>query len=316
MADPNPAPAAAPAAPAAPAAAPAAAATALSQAPAAAAPAAPAASAPAAATTWPNDWRNQFAGDDDKALTRLQRFVSPKDIFTSYRALEQRLSSGELKTVSPFPAKGTPEQQNAWRKENGIPEKAEAYDTKVEGVTIEDSDKPWLNSYLKAAHAANVPNSVVKETIKWHADFKQSEADARAQSDNDVARQTVDALRAEWQGDYRTNMNGIEALLAIAPKGVGEKLKNSRFGDGTPIMSDPDTLRFLASLFRKVNPVSSVVPAGDEAQMAKSISDELTTIRERMRKDRAGYNKDEKMQARYRELIDAEKRLGGAKKAA
>jgi hypothetical protein len=257
-----------------------------------------------------------MAKGDEKALQRLQRFTAPPDIFTSYRALEQRVSSGELKAVSPFPAKGTPEQQGAWRKENGVPEKPEAYDLKFDdGLVVGEDDKPWVDSYLKAAHAANLPNGQVKETLKWYFGYKDAEADARQAADADVARRTVDALRAEWQGDYRVNMNGIEALLALAPKGVAEKLKASRFSDGTPIMSDPDTLQFLASMFRKVNPVSSVVPASDEAGMMKSISDELTTIRNRMRTDRQGYNRDEGMQKRYRELVDAEKRLGPKKAA-
>lgn len=278
-----------------------------------------AATTAAAATpaSWPATWREDMAKGDEKALQRLQRFTAPPDIFTSYRALEQRVSSGELKAVSPFPAKGTPEQQNAWRKENGIPEKPEAYDLKFDdGLVVGEEDKGWVDSYLKAAHAGNIPNAQVKETLKWYFGYKDAEADSRQQADSDVARKTVDALRAEWQGDYRVNMNGIEALLALAPKGVAEKLKASRFSDGTPIMSDPDTLKFLAGMFRQVNPVSSVVPAGDEAGMMKSISDELTQIRNTMRTNRSAYNKDEKMQARYRELVDAESRLKGTKKAA
>jgi hypothetical protein len=250
-------------------------------------------------------------------MARLQRFTTPKDIFTSYRALEQRLSAGELKAVTPFPDKGTPEQQAAWRKEQGLPAKPEEYDlTFADGLVIGEDDKPFVDNFLKAAHAANYTPTQVKEALRFHYANQEAQAEAREQADADVARKVIDELRLEWGGDYRTNMNGISTLLKLAPAGVEEKLKNSRTADGTPVMSDPDTLRFLVGLFRQINPVSSVVPAGDEAAMNKSIDDELSQIKDVMRTNRAKYNKDEKMQARYRELIAAKERMGGQKKAA
>jgi hypothetical protein len=281
------------------------------------APAAPAAPATPAATSWPNTWREDFAAGDEKLMARLQRFTTPKDIFTSYRALEQRLSAGELKAVTPFPDKGTPEQQAAWRKEQGLPAKPEEYDlTFADGLVIGEDDKPFVDNFLKAAHAANYTPTQVKEALRFHYANQEAQAEAREQADADVARKVIDELRLEWGGDYRTNMNGISTLLKLAPAGVEEKLKNSRTADGTPVMSDPDTLRFLVGLFRQINPVSSVVPAGDEAAMNKSIDDELSQIKDVMRTNRAKYNKDEKMQARYRELIAAKERMGGQKKAA
>ena len=266
---------------------------------------------------WPNTWREDFAGGDEKLAARLQRFTSPKDIFTSYRALEQRLSSGELKAVTPFPEDGAPEQQAAWRKENGIPEKPEAYDLKFDdGLVVGEDDKPWVDSFLKAAHAKNMPNDQVKATLKWYYDFKDSQDAAREQADADVARKVIDELRAEWGTDYRTNMNGIHALLDTAPEGVKAKIMNTRQADGTPLMSDPDFLKFMTGLFRQINPVTSIGYGGDDSQVAKSIDDELNQIREVMRTNRPKYNKDERMQARYRELLSAQERMGGSKKAA
>lgn len=257
---------------------------------------------------WPDKWRQQMAGEDPKLLERLQRFTSPKDILTSYRALEQRMSSGELKNATPFPKEGTPEQQRQWRQENGLPEKADGYDLKFDnGLVLGAEDKPWINSYLQAAHAANMSPAHVKETLQWYANWKDSQADVREQADQDVARKTVDALRAEWQGDYRTNMNGIEALLATAPKGVGDRIKNSRGPDGNPLMSDPDTLRFLAHLFRQILPVTTMSTGAPADE--KGIDSEIAQIKEVMTTNRKKYNTDEKMQERYRELLKAKDRM-------
>jgi hypothetical protein len=267
--------------------------------------------------TWPNTWREEFAGGDEKQMARLQRFTTPKDIFASYRALEQRLSAGELKAVTPFPKDGKPEEQSAWRKEQGLPEKPEAYDlTFDDGLVIGEEDKPFVDNFLKAAHAANYTPSQVKEALRFHYANQEAQAEAREQADADLARKTIDALRLEWGGDYRTNMNGISALLDTAPAGVKDKLKNSRTADGTPLMSDPDTLKFLVGMFRTINPVTTIGISGDDAAVAKGIDAELDSIKETMRTNRAKYNKDEKMQARYRELIAAKERMGGNKKAA
>ena len=56
------------------------------------------ASAPA---DWPADWRQKLAGEDKKTLERLGRMASPADLFKSYRALEQKVSAGELKKGLP-----------------------------------------------------------------------------------------------------------------------------------------------------------------------------------------------------------------------
>lgn len=261
------------------------------------------------------DWRKEIAGDNGEWLKTLERFASPKAMFESYQAMRAKMSSGELRDVKPFPAKGTPEEQAAWRRENNLPTKPEEYDLKFEdGLVIGDEDKPGVDSFLKAAHAANYTPAQAKEAVKWYFDQKDAEAEARQNADKEIAQKTQDALRAEWGGEYRTNMNGIHALLDTAPAGVKDKMMNGRLADGTPIMSDPDTLRFLTGMYRQINPVSTVVPHGDDASMARSIDDEIKSIKEVMTKDRPKYNKDEKMQKRYRELLSAKERMG--KKAA
>lgn len=270
----------------------------------------------AAATT--TDWRKEIAGENAEHLKTLERFASPKAMFESYTALRAKMSSGELKEAKPFPDKGTPEEQNAWRKEQGLPEKPEGYYEHLkfdDGLVIGEADKPAVDSFLKSAHASNMPPAAAKAAVAWYFEQQDVAAEARAEADKKVAQETVDKLRTEWGGDYRTNMNGIKALLSTAPAGVADKVMNTRMADGTPLMSDPDFLRFLTSQYRQINPVSTVVPAGDEAAMAKSIDDEISQIQKTMRENRPAYNKDPKMQARYRELLSARERMQGKKAA-
>ena len=262
----------------------------------------------------PTDWRKDIAGDNADWMNTLSRFASPKAMFESYQALRSKMSSGELKDVRPLPDKGTPEEQAAWRKEQGLPDKPEGYDLKIDGLELGEDEIKGLAPLLTFAHAANYRPEQVKGLVKWMADQRDAQLDAREEADKKIATATIDAMRAEWGGDYRTNMNGIQALLDTAPAGVKEKMMNGRLADGTPLMSDPDTLRFLTGLYRQINPVSTIVPAGDEKTMATTIDSELESIRKVMRENRQAYNRDQKMQDRYRELLGAKQRL--EKKAA
>lgn len=311
MADPNtPASPAAPAAPAAPATPPVA--SAATPPASATPPAEPPKSAAAA------DWRKEIAGENADWMPTLERFASPKALFESYQSMRQKLSSGELRDVKPFPKDGKPEEQTAWRKANNLPEKPEGYHEHLkfdDGLVIGEEDKAGVDAFLAAAHSANYTPEQAKAAVGWYFKQKDAEAEVRATKDKEVARSTTDALRAEWGGEYRTNMNGIHALLDTAPEGVKDKVMNTRMADGTPLMSDPDFLRYMTALYRQINPVSTVVPAGDEAAMAKSVDDEITAIKKVMSENRPAYNKDEKMQKRYRELLVAKERLKGKKAA-
>src|SRR3954471_3943718 len=71
------------------------------------------------------DWRAAMAGDDKDAMKRLARFTDPGQVFKSLRSLEAKMSAGELK--KPLAENATPEEKATWRKENGLPEKAETY---------------------------------------------------------------------------------------------------------------------------------------------------------------------------------------------
>ena len=267
-----------------------------------------------AGPTWPADWRTHIASGNEKELKQLERFASPADVWRKARALEQRLSSGELKAVTPFPDKGTPEQQNAWRAENGIPEAPDKYTLNLgEGVVLGEADKPIVDDFLKSAHAANMPANLATETIKWYMDFAEKQAEARHEADQQATQTFEDTMRPEWGQEYRSNLNSIHALLDMAPEGVKDRFLNGRLADGTPIGSDPDTLRWMANLSRQINPVTTLVP-GAGANISQAIDDEIGKLEGMMGNKGSEYWKgptSEKMQARYRDLIDARDRNKG-----
>src|ERR1700744_6473820 len=53
------------------------------------------------AGVWPENWRQQIAGEDKSLLTQLERFADPAAIFKQNRELQAKLSSGQVRTALP-----------------------------------------------------------------------------------------------------------------------------------------------------------------------------------------------------------------------
>lgn len=268
--------------------------------PSAGAPAAGAAAA-AATPTWREDWRQQIT-TDEKELAQLGRYASPADVWKKARALEQRMSSGELKTVLPKDA--TPDQVKQWRSENGIPEAPDKYELKLrEGLVIGDEDKPYVQKFMDKVHAKNVNTEQASAFIEAYYDILDEE-NARAADERGKAEKTVeDGLRAKWGEEYRGNQNRIQALLE-ANLPVDSKLKG---GLASMLKGNQEFAELMEGIARQVMPVTTLIPS-DGRSLANSVEDEIKGIEELMRKDRDAYNRDDAKQKRLRELYDYRER--------
>lgn len=259
---------------------------------------------------WREDWREQIAGDDEKALKRLQRLQSPADIFKSYRALEQKLSSGEVKASLPEGA--TDDQVAEWRKDNGIPEAPEGYLEKMPGgVVIGEEDKPIVEDFLKSMHAKNASPEHVGEAIAWYQREREQRIAALAEEDASYAQSSEDELRGEWGNEYRLNENRISALLDTAPEGLADALKGGRLGDGSPLFANPDMKRWLVSLATQVNPAGTLMP-GMASNKVETLQTRKAEIETMMRTNRRSYERNADVQAEYREILDVLSRTNNA----
>lgn len=252
---------------------------------------------PAAPATWPEKWRELGSDNDAKIAARLSRYASPKEVIKALIAAQNRIAAGDLKVSLGKDAK--PEEIAAYREAHGIPDEPTKYD--LTGLTIGDDDKPLVDKFLAAAHGAHMTPDHVRASLNAYAQISEDARNQRAALDLEVKEKAEDALRAEWGGEFRTNINMISNLLDTAPQGVRDKLLHGRLSDGTPIGSSPEVLQFLASLARERNPSGVVVPSGVATESA--VEDEIAKIEKVLRTDRAAYNRDEKMQSRYRELL-------------
>lgn len=247
--------------------------------------------------SWDEGWRNKIAGDDEKMLKRLERFASPKALAESYVQVSTKLSQSR-----PLLGKdATPEQIKEFREYLGVPENPDGYD--VSGFTIKENDKRFLENYLAKAHATNQTNDQVRAGIQSYFDIAGALTEDIHARDGKVTQEATDALREEWGNEYRKNINLINSLMDGAPEGVKANFFKGRLADGTPIGSSVPVLRWLLSIERERNPTGTIVPGSGE-RMGETVQSEIDSIEKTMRTNRAEYNRDEKMQARYRELLE------------
>lgn len=317
-ATPSPAATPAPATPAATPAAPAAAATPAATTAAVATPLATPAATPEVPASpakgyWPDDWAQRISKGDDKRLQRISRYASPEALGDALIAAQNRISAGELKPA--LPANAKPEELAVWRKDNGIPEKPEGYDLNLgDGLVIGEKDKPIIDGFLKTAHDSNMRPDEVKATLRWYYTEVERQAQARELQDNTDRQHALDALNSEWGATFRRNVNMVQGLLDRFPEAVRDAIKSARLGDGRGLFNDPDVMRGFAALALELNPAGTVVPSG-MADPAKSVDEKIAAIEKTMRENRGAYNKDEKMQADYRLLLDTREKLKERKAA-
>lgn len=259
---------------------------------------------------WPDDWREKFADGDEKLLKRLSRFQSPKNVLSAWRALEQRMSSGELKQELPQDA--SDEQVAEWRKANGIPENAEGYlDGLPDGLIIGDDDKPAIKSFAERMHAANVPPAVVHQALDWWHSERERTAEEQSKSDRLARESAEEELRAEWGTEFAANRNALRNYLAATPQvedgvTVGDMLAGARAADGTPLMNSAPVLKWLMATVSELNPVATVIPGGQGS--IETVESRIDEIKKTMRDDPKKYA-SENMRAELMKLYAAQEKI-------
>jgi hypothetical protein len=252
------------------------------------------------------DWRAQMAGDDKEAAKRLARFSDPSQVFKSFRSLEQKISSGEFK--KPLSETATPEEKATWRKENGLPDKAEGYVEKLalpSGLVIGEAEKPVVAELASVALEGNIDPKAFNDLVAKY--YEMQDKARQVQEDADVAfkLESEDALRKDWQGpDFRRNLTAVSNLMATWPEGLAASLLSGRDSNGRKFGDNPALIRQFAALATELNPAATLVPAGT-TDPGKNVQARLEEIRELRRNDPNKYEADKKMQAEELELIDA-----------
>lgn len=253
-----------------------------------------------------DDWRARIAGDDKTLAGYLARVPSEKALAELVKKHNDDIKAG--KYIKPLPDNPTDAEVAAYRKQLGVPEKPEAYLEGLDGLVIGDDDKPIVGDFAEAMHGLNAPPAIVKAGIEWYYAQLDIQAAAEAQRAAEAKDTGTEVLREEWGADYKRTLNAVTGFIGTLPQGVAEAFQQGRDAAGLPLGSNPEVIKWLASVALEQNPLLTVVP-GAGANQASAIADEIKALEQRMTTDRAAYFKDEKAQARYIELIEARDKL-------
>lgn len=260
-----------------------------------------------------------MAGGDDKLLGFLGRYQSEKAFV---EAAKKDRDAARSRTVSKLPDNPTDDEIAAYRKDNGIPDAPEGYlEALPEGLVVGDVDKPFVNEFLTKMHGVNAPPSVTAAALESYYDIIEDRQAELADAANEAKNTSIEALREEWGGDYKRNLNIANSYLDTLPPEVANIFKHGTVpvfddkgnatGKVVPIGYTTAALKFLTAQALEANPVATVVP-GAGSNQASAIADEIATLESKMGNRQSDYWKgptSAKQQARYLELVTAREKL-------
>lgn len=271
----------------------------------------------APAQTWPDDWREQMSGGDDKALALLKRYGSPQAVTTALKNLRGRLDAGEFKKA--LAPDATEDEIKAFNKENGIPETAAGYKL-PEGLKIGEADQPIIDGFFQFAHDKHYTPAQVAGTVGWYYRALDEQNAQMFENDRDYRREQEDGLRQEWGPEFRGNINGLTGFMehtfgadtkeadgTIVP-GLATLIMGARLGDGSLAGNNAKFLKAMVGLMKEIDPEQTLT-SGGQAGSGKGVEERIAEIEKFMTANRDAYFKDERMQTEYRDLIGTREKL-------
>lgn len=262
---------------------------------------------------WGNDWREKLANGDAKKLERLGRFASPEALWAAQEEAQRKISEG-LKPKAKPGEKATDADWQAYRKEMGIPEAVEDYVKAIpmpDGRQIGEDDKPVLDYFSQKAIARGVSPADMGVLVDAYYAMQEEQVANVEKADSEFKRAGVAALKQEFGGDYDANIAAMRPYFDSVNPDLFDNLFGGRMADGSKVGDHPDIIRFFVAKAVAENPLATIVPSGGGG--AQALDNEIAALEKRMGEDRDGWFKDEKAQARYRQLVEARDKLAARK---
>lgn len=150
----------------------------------------------------------------------------------------------------------------------------------------------------KVAAVLGLPAETLAGARAWITGEAQFSDEQLAQFDKAHEAEAITELRALWGDKFLPNFKAIEAYLDTLPDNAGVFFKHARDGNGKAIANNPATLQLLLGQAQ----------ARRSTTLSGSLAEQIAAIEHTMRTDRTAYDRDENLQARYRELLTMRER--------
>lgn len=214
---------------------------------------------------------------------QLGRYASLEDALIAGFNAQEKIRTGAYK--QPLPEDASDGEKAEWRKENGIPDEAKAYDIpKVAGHQWTEADAPVLDSFKEAAFKGNFTQAQLNAATTWYAGAveaaKQQVVERQTQTDRSDTKTAREELRTQLEGDFGPSMEVMGRLLKdpdVFPDGTGELLVTARTPDGRRIINNPAIAKALIEFARSTYGEGSMV-TGQVAEAMASEEKELEAL--------------------------------------
>lgn len=264
-------------------------------------------------TEAPATWRDSFVEalpEPDRAAGKsfFERAPSLQVLANNYVQAQKRISAGLPPENVPYlPKDATADQLAAYRKAIDVPEKSDGYALALDqGLVLSDDDKKFFTPVFATMHAANMPTAVVSSVVNEYLKLDQRAQKDIALKDEHQKQETMLALSKVWGVDRDRNLGLVEMFLQDLPAETLKAFSGARMADGTAVFNSPEVMQFFLAKQKEINPMAMVVPQGG-SDGVKAMETEIAALEARM--GDAAWFKDEKAQARYRELVSAHEQL-------
>lgn len=235
---------------------------------------APKADAPkpdAVPSSWPDDWRDKFAGGDEKLKQMLSRYASPDAVAKAFKEQRDALAKRPAE-VPELPENPTEEQLAAYRKAKGVPAKPEDYEFEVpDGKQLSDTEYEILMDFAKNMHGANMPADQVKKISSWFLEYEGVVAQRNAEAAYKARVATEEKLRSEWGGDFKANINQMSNVLREHLGSNTDSFLSMQLMDGSKIGDNETFLRLMAEVSRKIGGSAADLYSSDVATTSQGL---------------------------------------------
>lgn len=266
---------------------------------------------------WPEDWRERharsIAGKDEtayeKALGRLKRFASPDNVVRSLFEADAKIRSGAFKRS--LPDNPSDAELAQFRKEMGVPEKADGYDfSKVEGLSETDADV--LKAFRPVFHGENLTPGQAEKLVGAYKAYEKAAIEQRRTFAIEKTAENRATIRAEFGREYDQNrhlaMQWMDGVIGADKRNAIAELT---LADGTKLADHPDFVRLTVQAARAVADDGTLAAAELGAGSGKSLDEQYREALDLGRTDPKAYAHPDH-QAKLIRLIKAREKRSAA----
>lgn len=185
--------------------------------------------------TFPENWRELVAGDDEKLAERLKRLADPTALGKSYDEAQKKLAARDAVDWQTEDVAGL-------RKKLGVPESLDEYALKPPRPEMSESEQALFDTFREKMHGTNLTPQQGQALVDFYYDQVAKDEGALAERAVETTRANVQGLKQLWGADYTRNVTAAAMIMDRYIDGGQEgreQISKMVLADGTYLGDNP-----------------------------------------------------------------------------